>query len=447
MQIKNKVEQAFQNDFWKKLIKNVTTVLVGNSGSSIINFFVTLIMIHALGNTKYGIFLLALQYMNLLDGIINFQSWAGVIKYGSEAIVDNDEKRLLSIFKSGFMIDIITAVLGTLVAVIILPAISYILKWDNELVFLAMIFSVEIVFHIEGTSVGVLRLFEKFHLTATQSIIAATIKFMLIGIYVLLGGSSLIIITILYVITDVIKHLILVFMAMRVLHEKIGIRKVLKTPIKRFDKAFFKYTIWTNVGYTVDVPVRYFDVFIIGQISVEMVAIYKVFKQMIQILSMLVNPISMAILPQFSELVAKGKEKEAYQKVMKLRNMIFSVGWIVIVASLLVGKPLFNMFLGTEYGDNLFLFMTILIMQIFFIAHVAVHPFFASLGKAKEDFIITLSSNIIYIVVAFVLVTSMGIYAVVLSNVVQGTLCIFMKIWYTKKWLRLRQHNNKNYGV
>lgn len=72
----------------------MTTVIVGNGGSSIINFVVTCVMIRAVGNTDYGVFLLALQYMNLIDGIVNFQSWAGVIKYGSEAIVEKERINL-----------------------------------------------------------------------------------------------------------------------------------------------------------------------------------------------------------------------------------------------------------------------------------------------------------------------------------------------------------------
>lgn len=91
--VKKKAFYVLKNDFWSKLIKNVSTVIVGNGGSSIINFVVTCVMIRAVGNTDYGVFLLALQYMNLIDGIVNFQSWAGVIKYGSEAIVEKKEDR------------------------------------------------------------------------------------------------------------------------------------------------------------------------------------------------------------------------------------------------------------------------------------------------------------------------------------------------------------------
>lgn len=430
---KKKVLYVLKNDFWSKLIKNVTTVIVGNGGSSIINFVVTCVMIRAVGNTDYGVFLLALQYMNLIDGIVNFQSWAGVIKYGSEAIVEKREDKLAAIFKSGFIIDIATAGLGSIIALLILPTVANFMHWDSNLVLLATLFSVEILFHLEGTSIGILRLYDKFKLTAIQSIVSAILKLTLIGGYFLLGGRSLIVITVLYVITDIFKHMLLVFYALLVLHEDVGIRKVVKSNLKLNDDKFIKYTIWNNFCYTVDVPVKYFDVFIISLISVDMVAIYKVFKQIIQILSMLINPISQAILPQFSELVAQNRTAEALRKVLKLRNVILGCGTIAVVGSLLFGKPIFTWVLGTEYGENLLLFEALFVVQIFLMSYTAIHPFFAALGVPRIDFMFTAITNLIYMFVAFVTVKTIGVYSIILAMAVQGISLIWLKCYYSKK--------------
>ena len=431
--IKKKMSNILKNDFWSKLLLNITTVLIGNGGSSIINLIVTIIMTRVLGNSTYGIFLLALQYMNLIDGIVNFQSWAGVIKYGSEAIVEGNEERLAVIYKSGFLIDIVTAVLGSIVALFILPFSVKVMGWNDQLALLAGMFSFEILFHLEGTSVGILRLYDRFSLTATQAVVSALIKFVLIGVYFLVGGRSLVVVTILYIITDIVKHLMLVAMALKVLQEKMGIQKVVRSSVKQTDGSFLKYTIWNNISYTADVPVKYFDIFIISFISVDMVAIYKVFKQIVQVLSMLVNPISQAILPQFSEMVAKEKIKEALGKVFKLRNAILLVGVIVVFGSLILGKPIFTLVLGVEYGNNLLMFETLLIVKILLMSYITIHPFFSSLGIAKIDFIFTAVSNIIYIVVAIATVKLLGIYAIILAMAIQGTTLICMKYFYVKE--------------
>ena len=225
------------------------------------------------------------------------------------------------------------------------------------------------------------------------------------------------------------------------MRKKIGLKNVLTASTKQLDRKFISYTIWNNISYTVDVPVKYFDVFIISQISVEMVAVYKVFKQMIQVLSMLIQPISVAILPQFSELLALGKGEEAYKKVYKIRNVILSLGAVGVVVSLLVGKQLFNIFLGTEYGNNIFLFEILLVMQVVLLSYVSVHPFFSSLGMARKDFEITVVSNLVYIVIAFALVSQMGIYAVIIATAVQGLLCIYGKLFLAKRFINYESKN------
>lgn len=421
-----------KNDFWVKLVKNVMVVLTGNMGSSIINFMVTLILIHTVGNTQYGIIIIAQQYMNLLDGIINFQSWSGVIKYGSEAIVEKNNDRLSAIFKTGIVIDVATAVLGTIVALIALPVASNIMKWNQQMSNLAFIFSLEIIFHIEGTSVGVLRLYDKFKYTSIQLISSALLKLVVIGAYVLVGGNNIAIIVWLYVITDIVKHLLLVFMAFYVLKHELGIRKVMRLPLKYAEKDFVKFTLWSNIGSTVDIPVKYFDIFIISLISTEIVAVYKTFKQIIQILSMLTNPISMAIMPQFSEMVAQNRANEALAKVRRLRNIICSVGIIPVIVTLIIGRPIFNWMLGPTYGDNILLFLLMLILNIYLMAHVGIHPLFNSMGYAKETFLITLTTNILYIIVAYLIVPILDIYGLIVANSIQGILCIIAKMIITK---------------
>lgn len=428
----DKMNLLKKNDFWVKLVKNVMVVLTGNMGSSIINFMVTLILIHTVGNTQYGIIIIAQQYMNLLDGIINFQSWSGVIKYGSEAIVEKNNDRLSAIFKTGIVIDVATAVLGTIVALIALPVASNIMKWNQQMSNLAFIFSLEIIFHIEGTSVGVLRLYDKFKYTSIQLISSALLKLVVIGAYVLVGGNNIAIIVWLYVITDIVKHLLLVFMAFYVLKHELGIRKVMRLPLKYAEKDFVKFTLWSNIGSTVDIPVKYFDIFIISLISTEIVAVYKTFKQIIQILSMLTNPISMAIMPQFSEMVAQNRANEALAKVRRLRNIICSVGIIPVIVTFIIGRPIFNWMLGPTYGDNILLFLLMLILNIYLMAHVGIHPLFNSMGYAKETFLITLTTNILYIIVAYLIVPILDIYGLIVANSIQGILCIIAKMIITK---------------
>ena len=304
---------------------------------------------------------------------------------------------------------------------------------------LSIIFSCEIIFHIEGTSLGILRLFDKFNYTAIHAVICAFTKLIFIGGYLVLGGKSTIIVCVLYMIANVLKHLSLVVIALYFLEQQIGVKRVLGSSLHNVDKEFFKYTSWNNIVSAVDVPVKYFDIFIISRISVELVAIYKVFKQVLQIFATLINPISIVIMPQFSELIAKNKVKDAYISVNRIRNIVLSGGLVMIGLTVICGKPLLNIFLGNNFGENIFLFQIMLMVQVILLSYVSIHPLLLSLGNAKQNFYIILFSNIVYIASVFIFVSKIGIYAVIMATAIQGGICIGLKIVFIKRYMI---HNN-----
>ena len=106
---------------------------------------------------------------------------------------------------------------------------------------------------------------------------------------------SLITAVIIYVVTDIISHLILVIMFLTIIHKKWGIRRLLKSKIPENKGQFIKYTIWCTLGDAVDIPVLYLDVFVVSALKLELVTVFKVFKQIISVLSKLAAPIYQAI--------------------------------------------------------------------------------------------------------------------------------------------------------
>ena len=434
--VKNYINKIKREKFWNQLFKNVGLVFFGTAGASVFNFITTFLIIHATSNTLYGYFLLAQQYMLLIDKLVNFQSWQGVIKYGAEYKVKNDEERLKAVFKAGFLIDLITAVLGCVVSFSFLGTAQHLMHWDPEVVILGYLFCSEIIFHLEGTCTGIIRLYDKFKYSSSLTVGVAIAQFIAIGIMYLFHCHSIFYYTLVFVLFDIISKIGVVVIACNILHHSIGIKAVLQSkPTKVLDSKFFKYTMWSNVSSTCDIPIQYFDLFIIGQISVEMVTVYKIYKQIIQMMSKLTVPISTAILPQFSELVAEGREKEGYDKVLKIRKTVLYVMAPFIILGLIFGKPLFNIFFGKIYGDHIVIFEILLIIYSISFAYVAIHPYFAAIGKVKEDFGICLSTNIVYCLVLFVLVKPLGIYAILIGTAIQFELTFFIKKRIIKNYL------------
>ncbi len=424
------------NDFWPRLVKNITTCLWGSGGANLLNLVTLLLMVKLLGSTNYGLFVLAQQYMTLADSLVNFQSWQGVIKFGSAAVVDGDDERLAAVIKYGFTIDLAGAVAGLALALAAIPVVGRLLQWEPGLLWLAVLFSLEILFHIGGTPTGVLRLFNLYNLAALHSVALAMVRLAAVGIYALAGQITLESLVLLYIGVDIAKHISLLAIAAWVVSRRLGLRRVAKSKLGGTGEGFLRYTLWSNLGSTADIPVKYFDVFIIARLSVELVAIYKVFKQIIQLFSLLANPISQAILPQLAELVARQQDAQAYRVVLRLRNILLALLLPVTVLCSLVAGPCFQILLGPEFAQQVVLFIVLLLANDYTLSYVALHPFFAALGRVREDFMITLGSNIAFLAVAFWLVNYFSIYGIVAGGLLQGVLTITCKTRIIQRILR-----------
>ena len=436
--MKRKLKEAFikikSNDFWRKLFKNSFYAIMGEGGSSVINLFVVFLLIKLLGNDKYAILVLAQSYMSILDLIINLQSWQSVIKFGEEMRVKNKIDRYLEYIKLGTILDVSTALLCGIISFFITPLVGSLFNWSRELIVCCQIFTAEIYFHFSGTPIAVLRLENKFNLVALQKIISAAIKLITLLVIVFMTSKmSLIVAVIIYVATDIISHLILVVMFFSVVHRKWGIKKLFKSKIPQNKGEFIKYTIWCTLGDTVDIPVLYLDVFVVSALKLELVTVFKVFKQIMSILSKLASPIYQAIFPQFSTLVAKGEFKRGYDAVIRIRNAVYKY-FIPLIILVGLSSPIWlKVIFGELFSQYWYVLFIYLIVHTYALSYTTIHPYFTALGKVKEGFIICLIANIVYLGLALLLTKHIGMIAIVISYTVQILIVILTKKKIIKK--------------
>lgn len=422
--LRNKI---LKNNFWAKLFDNFIFSLTGEGGASGINLITLLIMTASLGTYNYGLFVLAQSYMSVIDALINFQSWQGVIKFGCEAIEEKDEDKLRAVIKGGFIIDSVSAIIGCIIGIIISPIVLKFFNWDSKILILMIMFSVSIMFHISGTPTAVLRLFQKFKIIAIHSIATAIVRLIVLGMYTVLFEVNVYIFTLLYVSIDIIRYIVLVFIAMIEINKSIGIKKIIHVSLKKLNRNYYSYTIWTNLSATFDMPVKYFDVFFLSMISIEIVAVYKVFKQVLQVFGLLITPISQALMPQLGELIAKDERARAYSVVLKIRNTILKVLIPIASIGLLIAPLMFKVFFEPIYYENYHLFIILVILNIATLSYIAIHSCFLVMGFAKENTIITIVGNLCYIAIAYLLVNFIGLYGIIIATAIQFIIDVSLK--------------------
>ncbi|NLK55795.1 MAG: oligosaccharide flippase family protein [Bacteroidales bacterium] len=433
--IKLRIAKTLEQRFWKQLFTNMSTALLAEVGVTILTFGMTAVVIRRLGNTAYGVFVLALAFATMATRLTSFQTWQGVIKFGSEALVRSDAKRLQSILKVSWIIDFVFTALGIFLTWLLVPLIGSLMEWDASLIQYARWMSITLALNLSNTPTGLLRIMDRFAVITSYRILTSGMKLTLVvvGIYVMDLGIIGVVLG--HVAGELlgIGYLYIRMACIIVKSSLVSVRDIMSSNISMCGRMFFRFSFWANLTNITDVPSKEFDAFVLSTISYDVVAVFKVFKQIGQVLYKLVNPISQAILPQFSELVAQNKGKECYRKMVTLRNktllLLIPLTLVLCVGSLIV----LNFLFGEIYLTYWYVLLSFLLARAFALASASIHPLFVALNYVKKNVAFSLIANLVYMGSAVILVRQIGIMGIVVALSIEYVLMIGLKTYTLKK--------------
>jgi O-antigen/teichoic acid export membrane protein len=195
----------------------------------------------------------------------------------------------------------------------------------------------------------------------------------------------------------------------------------------------FRFTFWTSLTASADIPVQQFDTIFLSMLSYELVAVFKVYKQIGQVLNKFTTPIKQAIMPLFSELISKEKYHEcyAYYKKMIAKGNVLMAPFVIILtgASLLF----LHLTLDPIYVNHWPVLFVYLLLRGFALSFAPIHPLFIALGQVKQNFYISLIANSLYIAVVWLMIQFIGIWAILLGLLVEYLVVMVIKQKVVKK--------------
>ncbi len=425
--------QFLKDDLLLRVLKNAGIVLFGNSTASVINIVSFAIMARALGPDTLALLVLAQTYALIINDIFNIQTWESMVKFGS---YDTGDVRTADVIKTNFTLDFVSAVAAFVFALLLARPVVHLLNWDPSLVRVVSLYSLSILFRITTFTIGIPRLFDKFSAIAKIQVATAILKVLAVS-YAMYSSKSFIYYLSIYLCIDILTNLLLISFSTRLLKDKLG-RKWWRHRMK-IDKNQIRFIWWTNLRTIIRIPVQHFDMIVISSVmTLKMVGIYKVYKEIAGFLKRIQDPINQAIFPEFTRLLA-GKETKRTASMAK-KSMMFLSGLSIalLLLLLLTSKMIVGKFFGAEYLEYMEALYLMLILYLVSFITVPVNSLFIASGFAKSSFMILLFTNTIYLATAFAGGMTLGIYGIIMAYAVQlffnRGLKIYLLIKYSDDW-------------
>ena len=416
--------------FKNNIAKNFLVVFLGDGFLSVLTLLNLSIMIKVLGLNESSIVNLVISYTLVFDTIFNFQSFNSIIRFLPRALIDKDFLKVKGYLQQGFILDIVTALISFFAANLFLEFICNIFKWDRDIVNLIRVYSFSILFNLTGTSIGIIRVFNKFKYSSYINVFVNSLKFIfyLLSFIINVNMWYFILVELWF---GLISSILLLIVTNFIIFKN-NLRGIFKNKVV-WDKEFLKFNFYCNFMTTLDVPISHLTPFLINKfVGIEFISIYKVIEKIGGIVAKIASPLLNIIYPEISTKVSEEKEKEAISLVRKLFFIIILFGSLIIVFLSLTYKLWINILIldGEKYVLNVLFYVLFVIIKFSF---VGVYPLFISLGYIKYNVYIVVIANLIYLGVIPFFSSNFNINGVIISQCIQVFIVIFMQILIMKK--------------
>ncbi|NQV21683.1 MAG: lipopolysaccharide biosynthesis protein [Rhodospirillales bacterium] len=335
----------------RRTFSNAGRLLSGKAVAGLLGLSCVALAARALGPEQFGALILIHTYVLVVSGIVKFRSWQAVIRYGAECLGAERRGDFQKLIKFTTLLDVGSSVLGAVAAVLLAPLVGGWFGWDAETSRLAASYGWLILFMVEATPTGVLRLFDRFNLLAVQSTIAPFLR-LLGAVAAYLAGAGLAEFLAVWFIAAATGRLVLLVMGWSELRRQnmtAGLGRgfgQLTTP----HEGLWKFVWFTNFNASLGLMLGNVTTLVVGAtLGATDAGLFKIAREFSSVLGKPAQLLTQAIYPDLTRLWSDGDRKAAGKLILRSGLVAGAGAFAVLALIVLVGEQLLSLVVGEAF--------------------------------------------------------------------------------------------------
>ncbi|MGQ9367810.1 lipopolysaccharide biosynthesis protein [Azospirillum sp. ST 5-10] len=421
-----------------RLIRNVSVLLTGKSLNGVLSLAYTALAARALGLEGLGLLVLVHAYAQAVGELAKFQSWQAVLRYGAMALRQDDTAHLGRIIRATMRLDLLSATVGVVVGGAVAWLAGPWLGWPAELAPLVALYTVSSAFMVGGTSVGVLRLFDRFDLLAFQNTSGSLVR--LVGAALLYGvGGGLEAFLAVWFAATLVAGLLQIASAWRELRRR-GVRVAGRGPRRPLtaDHADFWRFVWsTNLTATIALAPNQFATLGVGFLLGPAAAgLYRIARQLGEALTKPAKLLVPVIYPEFARLSAEEDLASLRRLVLQAVALSAAVSVAVLAVLAAAGEAILVLIAGPPFAAGYPVMLMLGVAASITLWSFPLEPLLMATGRVGPALRTRLASALTHAGLLVVLVWAVGLNGAGLAAIagaLTGFVGLLLPTW---SWLR-----------
>jgi len=176
---------------WRRFRRNAGMILGSRAVFGLVGLAAAAVAVRAVGIEGFGIIALLQAYVRVIAGLIRFESWAAVTRYGAGLMAPERAQDMRRLLGFTLRLDLIAFAVSIAVAAAAAPLAARLFDWPPEVAAVAPWFGLTVVFITGATPTGFLRLVDRFRVLAEQHALTALVRLIGAALVLGLGGGTL----------------------------------------------------------------------------------------------------------------------------------------------------------------------------------------------------------------------------------------------------------------
>ena len=150
----------------RAVFSNLGWMLGGRGVAAVLGLLYLAVVTRTLGIAKFGEFTLVIGTAQTITGLVGFQTWQLIVRYGMDHLHQERMAALARLVRGCLALDVAAAIVGGLLAVAAVTLLGPKFGWDDNVRRFALLFCFVSLLAVRSTAVGVLRLYGRFNIAA-----------------------------------------------------------------------------------------------------------------------------------------------------------------------------------------------------------------------------------------------------------------------------------------
>ncbi len=402
---------------WRKIRANASIILGERAVFALVNLAAAALAVRTIGLEGFGVVTIVHAYARLIGDTLRFQSWQAVLRYGGPLIQSGDHDGFRRLIGLTLRLDVLALAGSLFLAVFGAGFMADLFNWSPEVAALAPWYALSIIFMISATPTGLLRLFNRFGVLATQHAMTATIR--LIGALALwlAGGSVGAMVAVWFAATVISGTYMMTVTFMEVKKRRLLPRIRPSWTFRRLADGFegiWGFVFGTNLVSTLSAGLPHLATLVVGAaLGTSSASLYAIARQVANGVSKPAKLMAPVIFPEIVWLRASGK----HVSVGKLLRRAFIAGTVgVALIAILVGLAgpyLLEFIFGPEALDAYGVMVLAAAASALMVWGFALEPTLLSAGRIGTVLIIQVIGATVFLTV---LLTGLPVYGLIAAG-------------------------------